>query len=96
MLRNTWTYGSSLHANVKAKLLVAVCLFVILNVVVGTIGWRGFSNTQQANLAVRFRNWRKQAHVSSLRIEDDICVHAFDLRIFRHDIRGDRVIVADM
>jgi signal transduction histidine kinase/ActR/RegA family two-component response regulator len=33
---------------VKAKLLVAVCLFVGLNVVVGTIGWRGFSNTEQA------------------------------------------------
>ena len=33
---------------VKAKLLVAVCLLVSLNVVVGTIGWRGFSNTEQA------------------------------------------------
>lgn len=33
---------------VKAKLLVAVCLFVSLNVVVGTIGWRGFTNTEQA------------------------------------------------
>ena len=33
---------------VKAKLLVAVCLFVCLNVVVGTIGWRGFSKTEQA------------------------------------------------
>ena len=38
---------------VKAKLLVAVCLFVILNVVVGTIGWRGFSNTEQALILLR-------------------------------------------
>lgn len=38
---------------VKAKLLVAVCLFVSLNVVVGTIGWRGFSNTEQALTLLR-------------------------------------------
>ena len=38
---------------VKAKLLVALCLFVILNIVVGSIGWRGFSRTEQALKSLR-------------------------------------------
>ncbi|MFT4057883.1 MAG: hypothetical protein QM681_25505, partial [Novosphingobium sp.] len=45
--------GLHFMQTVKAKLLVAVCLFVSLNVVVGTIGWRGFSNTEQALTLLR-------------------------------------------
>lgn len=39
-------------------------------------------------------NWYKHAQLHVL--EDDICVHAFDLRIFRYDICRDLVIVADV
>jgi signal transduction histidine kinase/HAMP domain-containing protein len=38
---------------VKAKLLMAFCLIVGLNVAVGSIGWRGFSNTEQALNSLR-------------------------------------------
>jgi signal transduction histidine kinase/HAMP domain-containing protein len=38
---------------VKAKLLIAFCLIVGLNVAVGSIGWRGLSNTEQALYSLR-------------------------------------------
>ena len=38
---------------VKAKLLIAFCLIVGLNVAVGWIGWRGFSNAEKALTSLR-------------------------------------------
>ncbi len=38
---------------VKAKLLIAFCLIVSLNVIIGSIGWRGFTNTEQALKSLR-------------------------------------------
>jgi signal transduction histidine kinase/HAMP domain-containing protein len=45
--------GFPLFRTVKAKLLIAFSLIVGLNLVIGSIGWTGFSNTEQALNSLR-------------------------------------------